>query len=56
VSKTNASFKLSKPTKTMMATIVDPVLRAQYKNIMIDAEVAAGQRPKSSKQDRETSK
>ena len=38
--KTNATFKLSKTTKRMMATLVNAEDRNQYKRMMIDAEVA----------------
>ena len=36
------TFKLSKQTKRMMCSIVDPVSRNQYKKMMIQAELAAG--------------
>jgi hypothetical protein len=38
--KTNGTFKLSKTTKRMMATLVNAEDRNQYKRMMIDAEVA----------------
>ena len=38
--KTNGTFKLSKTTKRMMATLVNAKDRNQYKRMMIDAEVA----------------
>jgi hypothetical protein len=38
--KTNGTFKLSKSTKRIMATMVDANDRNHYKRMMIDAEVA----------------
>jgi hypothetical protein len=38
--KTNGTFKLSKSTKRRLATMIDPHSRGDYKNQMIDAEVA----------------
>jgi hypothetical protein len=38
--KTNGTFKLSKSTKRMMATMVNADDRNHYKRMMIDAEVA----------------
>jgi hypothetical protein len=38
--KTNGTFKLSKSTKRMMATMVNDGDRNHYKRMMIDAEVA----------------
>jgi hypothetical protein len=38
--KTNGTFKLSKSTKRMMATMVNADNRNHYKRMMIDAEVA----------------
>lgn len=32
---TNATFKMPKAVKVMLATIVDPVERAMFKNMMI---------------------
>jgi hypothetical protein len=39
--KPSSTFKLSKCTKRMMATIVDPVQRNQFKKMMIQAELFA---------------
>jgi len=38
--KTNGTFKLSKSTKRIMATMVNDDNRNHYKRMMIDAEVA----------------
>jgi hypothetical protein len=38
--KTNGTFKLSKSTKRIMATMVNVNDRNHYKRMMIDAEVA----------------
>ena len=38
--KTNGTFKLSKSSKRMMATMVNASDRNHYKNMMIEAEVA----------------
>ena len=39
--KPGKTFKLAKRTKTIMATITDPVMRNQFKNMMIDAQLAS---------------
>lgn len=56
MTKPTSTFNLSKPTKALMATITNPVARADFKNAMIQAEIAKAIRPKSSKADRETTK
>ena len=53
--KPTASFRLSKQTKRFMCKIVDPVERHAYKNAMIQAELAAGIKPKSTKGDKQSS-
>ena len=53
--KPTASFRLSKQTKRFMCTIIDPVERHAYKNAMIQAELAAGIKPKSTKGERQGS-
>lgn len=53
--KPTASFRLSKQTKRFMTTILNPVERHAYKNAMIQAELAAGIKPKSTKGDRQGS-
>jgi len=47
--KPSKTFKLSKTTKRRMATIVDANQRNAYKNMMIQAELAAGTVPRSTK-------
>ena len=39
--KPNSTFKLSKQTKRFMATIVDDKQRAIFKQVMIQAQLAA---------------
>lgn len=52
--KANKSFKLSKPSKMMMASMLPPKSH-EFKRAMIQAELAAAIRPKVSKADRKTS-
>jgi len=47
--KANANFKLSKQSKRLMATIVDPQERAAFKRSAIQAELAAAIQPKREK-------
>lgn len=47
--KATSSFKLSKTSKRIMATHIDTDRRANYKNMMINAEVAASVRVKPSR-------
>jgi hypothetical protein len=54
MTKPTSTFKLSKTTKTMMSFIVDDNARHQFKRMMIDAEISAKERPKSSKADKAT--
>jgi hypothetical protein len=49
--KPNKTFKLSKPTKTMLASIVDPQKRSEWKRAMIDAELCAAIVPKTIKKE-----
>jgi hypothetical protein len=49
--KPNKTFKLSKPTKTMLASIVDPRKRSEWKRAMIDAELCAAIVPKTIKKE-----
>ena len=44
--KPGKTFKLSKPTKTMLASITDPQKRSEWKRAMIDAELCAAVVPK----------
>lgn len=39
--KANSSFRMEKETKMVMAGIVDPVERGEYKRAMIEAQLAA---------------
>jgi hypothetical protein len=39
--KPNKTFKLRKTTKTLMGSIADPVQRNQFKNMMIQAQLAS---------------
>lgn len=52
--KANKSFKLSKPSKMIMASMLPPKSH-EFKRAMIQAELAAAIRPKVSKADRKTS-
>ena len=50
--KPGKTFKLSKPTKTMLASIVDPIKRSEWKRAMIDAELCSKIVVKPSKKER----
>lgn len=50
--KRDKNFKLSKQTKRYMATIVDPIKRSDYKNAMIEAQLAASVPFKSEKKNK----
>ena len=39
--KPTKTFKLRKTTKTMLASIVDPVQRSEWKRAMIDAQLCS---------------
>ena len=41
--KKDKNFRISKQTKRTMATIVDPVERHAFKNMMIQAEISGSQ-------------
>jgi hypothetical protein len=41
--KRDKNFRISKQTKRIMATFVDPVARHAYKNAMIAAQIAGSQ-------------
>lgn len=45
--KSTSTFKLKKSTKTILSRIVDPVLRNQFKRMMIDAQLASQVKPSS---------
>ena len=49
--KAKGNFKLSKPSKMMMASMLPPKSHV-FKRAMIQAELAAAIRPKASKADR----
>ena len=52
IMKLDKNFKLSKQTKRILATIVDPIKRSEYKNSMIAAQLA-GSVPFKSKKSKE---
>lgn len=54
--KPTQAFRLSKTTKRALCSIIDPVARANYKNCMIQAELAAAIKPKSNRAEKETAK
>ncbi len=49
MTKRDKNFKLSKQVKRYMATIVDPIKRSQFKNAMIEAQLASSIPVKSDK-------
>lgn len=51
--KSKANFKLSKESKMIIAT-VDPKSRKGFTRLMVQAEIAAAVRPKTSKANRNT--
>lgn len=53
--KRDKNFRLSKQTKRFMATILDPVKRNEYKNAMIEAQIAGETIHKSEKKNRKES-
>ncbi len=52
MSKRDKNFRLSKQTKRFMATIIDPIKRGQFKNAMIEAQLASETPFKSEKKNR----
>ena len=54
MTKRDKNFKMEKTTKRILATIVDPIKRSEYKNCMIEAQLA-GSVPFKSKKTKETS-
>lgn len=52
MTKPTSTFKMKKQTKRFMATIVDPVMRAEFKRMMIDAQIQSEFKPKTSKAER----
>ena len=53
--KSKGNFKLSKPTKSFLATIIDPHLRSEIKRAMVNAELSATLQPKISKNRKDAS-
>jgi hypothetical protein len=53
--KRDKNFKLNKQTKRYMATIVDPIKRSEYKNAMIEAQLASSVPFKSEKKNKKES-
>ncbi len=51
--KRDKNFKLNKQTKRFLATIVDPIKRSDYKNAMIEAQLASSVPFKSEKKNLE---
>jgi hypothetical protein len=50
--KPKSTFKLAKQTKRYMATMIDPVMRNAYKNMMIQAQLQSEIVPKREKKPR----
>lgn len=55
MTKRDKNFKLSKQVKRYMATILDPIKRSQFKNAMIEAQLAASVPFKSEKKNKKES-
>jgi hypothetical protein len=51
--KATAAYKMSKPTKLILAGIVDAEIRGKFKRAMISAELSAAIRPKTRKERQE---
>jgi len=51
--KATAAYKMSKPTKLMLAGIVDRELRGKFRAAMISAELSAAIRPKTRRERQE---
>lgn len=54
MTKRDKNFKMEKTIKRILATIVDPIKRSEYKNCMIEAQLASSV-PFKSKKTKETS-
>lgn len=52
--KPTKSFRLSSTTKHLMATIVDNHARGEFKRMMIQAELAAAERPVNKKEKKDS--
>ena len=53
--KRDKNFKINKQTKRYMATIVDPIKRSDYKNAMIEEQLASSVPFKSEKKNKKES-
>jgi hypothetical protein len=53
--KPSSTYKMSSTTKTILATIADPVKRSEWKRSMIQAELAAAIRPTKEKRKNDSS-
>jgi len=53
IMRRDKNFKLAKQTKRLMASIVDPVKRNDFKNAMIEAQLASQAPIKSGKKNKE---
>jgi hypothetical protein len=51
--KANANFKLSKTSKRLLATVIDPHKRGEAKRAFINAELCAAIQPRISKNRKE---
>jgi hypothetical protein len=51
--KATAAYKMSKPTKLILAGIVDAEIRGKFKRAMISAELSAAIRPKTRRERQE---
>ena len=47
--KPNATFRLSKPTKTLLSRMTDSAKASHFKRMMIEAQLAATEKNKSAK-------
>ena len=52
--KRDKNFRLAKQTKRLMAGILDPIKRNEFKNAMIEAQIAAETPIKSNKKSKES--
>lgn len=50
--KKDKNFRIAKQTKKFMATILDPVARNTYKNLMIDAQIFGSKEFESKKKNK----
>ena len=52
MAKTKSNFDMSKMSKMLLATIVDPYKRADFRKAMVDAEHSASIVPRSNKKEK----